>query len=56
MEDVRAVLVNQDPVLVVVIVCVTTDVGTAVNQQHFAGDFGQTLGDHAACETRPTIK
>src|SRR3954471_17655543 len=54
MEDVRTVPVHQYPVLVVVIECIPSYVGTAVHQQHgVTQHFRQTLGDDAACETRP---
>ena len=52
-EDVRTVLVDEQPVLVLVVVGVAADVVAQVTDQHLlVGLAGQPLCDHAACESR----
>ncbi len=53
-EDVRAVRVDQDAVVVVVVVGIAADVGAPVDEQDLlAGLRGQALGQHAAGEAGP---
>ena len=53
MEDVWAVLVYENAMLIVMIVGVAADVRTLVAQQHlFVRTAGEALGQHTAGESR----
>ncbi len=57
MEDVRAVTVDQDAIVVVVIVGIAADVAAPVDDQHALARVAcQPLGQHAARKARPDYK
>jgi hypothetical protein len=52
MEDVRAVFVNENAGVVVVILRVAADVIALIADQHsLPGNFGQTFGQHTSCKS-----
>jgi hypothetical protein len=51
-EDVRAVFVNQDAMLVIAIVRITADVIAAIDEQNFfVHSAGKALSEHTPSET-----